>query len=183
MSDECSKYDLRPIPDMEGYVISRCGEFIGSLKPRCRNAIPPAHPRKLKTTVNKDGYRAIALRKKNGKTSSFYIHNLVAAAFIGKRPYKHKVNHKNGTKLDNNVDNLEYVTHRENITHITNNKSGFTGVSKTPKRWRACMHYDGKTRTIGCFDTPEEAHAAYLAKLEEIKTTNKYAISGDKDGQ
>lgn len=47
----------------------------------------------------------------------WYIHRLVAEAFIGPRPDRHEVNHINGNKADNRPVNLEYVTHRENMRH------------------------------------------------------------------
>lgn len=45
------------------------------------------------------------------------VHRLVATAFIGTIPKGKEVNHKNGNKQDNRVDNLEVVTHKENMNH------------------------------------------------------------------
>jgi len=55
------------------------------------------------------------------------IHHLVAAAFIGPRPEKHDINHKNGIKYDNRVENLEYVTRSQNALHAFKN-----GLNKAP---------------------------------------------------
>jgi len=50
------------------------------------------------------------------------IHRLVALAFIGKPPTAlHEINHINGGKTDNHVDNLEWVTRAENIKHAYDN--------------------------------------------------------------
>ena len=46
-----------------------------------------------------------------------HIHRLVADAFFGPCPDGHEVNHKDGVKTNNNVDNLEYVTRLENAQH------------------------------------------------------------------
>jgi hypothetical protein len=46
-----------------------------------------------------------------------YVHLLVAFAFIGPRPGKKQVNHKNGVKTDNSEANLEYTTALENMRH------------------------------------------------------------------
>lgn len=60
----------------------------------------------------------------------FKVHQLVAAAFIGPCPDGYEVNHKNGVKTDNYLDNLEYVTHQRNMKHATD-----CGLN-TPPRWQ-----------------------------------------------
>ena len=58
----------------------------------------------------------ITLRK-NNKQIVKQVHRLVAEAFIP-NPYKKRcVNHKDGNKINNHVDNLEWVTHQENTIH------------------------------------------------------------------
>lgn len=54
---------------------------------------------------------------KNGDVINLYVHRLVALLFIGDAPDGHIVNHKNGQKQDNRIDNLEYVTPSENNLH------------------------------------------------------------------
>lgn len=46
-----------------------------------------------------------------------YVHAIVAEAFIGPRPAKLVINHKDGNPANNKVDNLEYVTQKENVHH------------------------------------------------------------------
>jgi Mor family transcriptional regulator len=62
------------------------------------------------------GYPFVNLRK-DGKAETIRIHKLVANAFIGIQPDDYEVNHKDCDKLNNHVINLEYVTHKDNITH------------------------------------------------------------------
>ena len=70
----------------------------------------------LKAHLNIDGYPTISLVKyKLGKNTR--VHKLVAGAFIGIRPDDLVVNHIDGVKANNNVNNLEYVTRSENIRH------------------------------------------------------------------
>lgn len=174
------RYELKEIPTIDGYVISRCGEFVGCCRPRNRNAKTPEFPRKLKTHINKEGYKKISIRKQNGKNSSHFIHHLVAITFIGRRPDGMQVNHINGKKGDNRVENLEYVSPRENTTHAAkNNMSGYTGVYKNGSGWQASIRINGKYKALGTFKTPQQAHEAYLLELKKNKIKNKYAKGGD----
>jgi hypothetical protein len=52
-----------------------------------------------------------------GKNKTFYVHDLVTAAFIGPKPEGSHVNHKDGNKQNNAAENLEYVTRAENMRH------------------------------------------------------------------
>jgi len=67
-------------------------------------------------TPDRKGYRYIHLHF-NGKNLTVKAHKLVAEAFIGPRPVGHEINHKNGVKGDNRVENLEYVTPSQNSKH------------------------------------------------------------------
>lgn len=53
----------------------------------------------------------------NAKGKNWRVHQLVMLAFVGVAPAGMEINHKSGIKTDNRLENLEYVTHQENITH------------------------------------------------------------------
>lgn len=72
--------------------------------------------RVLKPKKNNCGYLEVSLRK-DGKKKMFYVHRLVAIDFIENPRNKKEVNHINGIKTDNRVENLEWVTHQENQLH------------------------------------------------------------------
>lgn len=62
------------------------------------------------------GYYAVNLSNKDrGKWKRLHI--IVATAFLKNPENKKEINHKNGNKLDNRVENLEWVTHKENCLH------------------------------------------------------------------
>lgn len=74
--------------------------------------------RVLKPRKNDKGYVSVMLYfgTKDNKRS-FSIHKLVAHAFLGKKPEGYEINHKNGVKHDNLLENLEYVTPSQNVQH------------------------------------------------------------------
>lgn len=63
-----------------------------------------------------NGYLRVGLYK-NKSIKSIYIHRLVATAFIPKIEDKNIINHKDGNKLNNNVQNLEWCNYSENNQH------------------------------------------------------------------
>lgn len=70
------------------------------------------------TRLTSDGYLKCNL-KNNGERFDFRVHRLVAEAFIPNIDNKPVINHKNGIKTDNRVENLEWCTVSENVIHAT----------------------------------------------------------------
>ena len=74
----------------------------------------------MPTHVNKQGYMVTYLRA-GDKPTTFQVHRLIAQTFIPNPENKPQVNHINGLKNDNRVENLEWCTLQENITHAKQN--------------------------------------------------------------
>jgi len=83
-------------------------------------------PQKLK-----DGYIGVTLQRSDTSKNLISIHRLVAMTFIPNPENKPHVNHINGVKTDNRVENLEWVTPKENIHHSI--KNGFQKTSGNRK--------------------------------------------------
>lgn len=77
----------------------------------------------LKGQVGKHGYLTYNLTLPTGRKKRVYAHRLVGEAFLHKQSLKHnQINHKDGNKLNNHIDNLEWVTPQENQQHALENE-------------------------------------------------------------
>ena len=102
------------ITDYENYVVSNNGDVI---RLEYRDKKGANRPFKLlKPNINEDGYASTTLRNDEGK-KTFRIHRLVAREFIPNPENKETVNHIDGNKLNNRVENLEWNTREENMQH------------------------------------------------------------------
>jgi hypothetical protein len=85
------------------------------------------------------GYISSSLTMKDGKDKQFRVHQLVAYTFLGFSEENKNVNHKDGNKLNNYINNLEYMTSKENTKHAFD-----TGLNKRIKRKVRQFDLDGK---------------------------------------
>ena len=150
----------------------------------------------LKYYVINSGYAAIKFTV-NGKRSSHLIHRLVLEAF---KPSvdatKNEVNHIDENKLNNCLDNLEWVSSKENKQHsiksgtydklytlknslgkkhLPNTKSKYHNVSydKARNKWTACVRADGQNLEQKRFNTEKEAAAHVNYIIDKYNLTDR----------
>ena len=99
----------------------------------------------------------------------YMCHRVIWALMFGPVPDGIQVDHINGNKHDNRIENLRLVTHGENMQNrrspSSTKKSGLplgTYYNKADRNWFSNITYGGKAHRLGTFPTPEAAHQAYL---------------------
>lgn len=107
--------------------------------------------REMSYMISNSGYYYCNLSI-NRKIKLYYVHRLVAIAFIPNPDNKEQVNHIDGNKLNNNIENLEWVTQSENCSHYRN--LPVKKVSKTSGREGKLYHM---TKYIGHFRSLQQA--------------------------
>jgi hypothetical protein len=133
------------IPGFESYEISNTGQI------RNRDKL-------LKPVNNGKGYLKIVLHQ-DGKEKRFYIHRLVAEAFIQNPEHKPCVNHIDCNPSNNCIENLEWCTHQENVDWMARQ-----GRNKRTEQWLKNLH-----------KAQEEAYVAVVG--QNIKTGEEIRFS------
>lgn len=126
----------------------------------------------MKTTLNHKGYESISLCK-NGTKQTAFTHRLVAIAFISNSENKPQINHKNGIKTDNRIENLEWCTNSENQIHAYEN-----GLNKWTENHSNAMRKRGFT--IRKLDNSQvsELKKLRLQGYTYAKLSEHFGISG-----
>lgn len=129
------------------------------------------HGLSLTPAIHHLGYYQLGLWK-DGTRKNLRLHRVVAEAFFEDFNEYPQVDHIDGDLSNNSLDNLRMATQSQNKRAYSKTwgMSLFRGVSKHNKKWRARLTLNNKTKSIGSFDTEEEAAAAW----NEAATSNGF---------
>ena len=101
----------------------------------------------------------------------YLAHRLAVFYTTGRWP-EMDVDHINGNRSDNRIANLRTVTRSENMQNQraarSNSRTGLLGVVPNRKRFAAQIRVNRKTTCLGTYDTPEQAHQAYLNAKQQL---------------
>ena len=144
----------RDIPGYEGYykasnlgVIKSQDRHVSHCRSKSGSCFLKGKIKKYES--DKNGYYKINLSKE-GSTVKFFVHRLIASAFIINPEKKFYINHRNGIKTDNRVENLDWCTHSENDLHAYKTglrKAPYSSLGKFGKdhpRSKAVLQFDKK---------------------------------------
>lgn len=161
----------KDVPNYEGlYQISNLGRTKSCAhKVKCCGGFR-IQPEKILTNCFDGNYYHVTLFK-NNKRHILLVHRLVAMAFIPNNENKRTVNHIDGNKLNNNVNNLEWATHSENNKHAF--KIGLT-VPHDGGTSKPILEYDLQGNFIREYKSTNEA-----ARILHVSTGNIWsALNG-----
>lgn len=136
------------IPGHSKYMVSQSGII--------KSFYYPNKPKILKQSISKKGYHNINIESDDKSKTSFRVHRIVAMTFIPNPENKLFVNHKDGNKSNNHVDNLEWCTHSENVRHAHANN--------LVKRHTITLN----TETGIYYDTIKEAALTYNLNVKKL---------------
>ena len=120
-------------------------------------------PKKLKQFKNNNGYYQVYLMTDDNKQKWFRVHRLVAEVFIPNPENKPYVDHINGNREDNSIDNLRWCTQKENC----NNPISINRYKNCKKNNKEIEQYNKCYELLGVYKSISEA-----SKLLNIKACN-----------
>lgn len=134
--------------------------------------------RVLTPIIDQRGYERVCLFKVN-REKRYKVHRLVAITFIPNPEDKAQVNHKDGNKRNNSVENLEWVTNDENMRHSRENglHERHQRFCESRKKRVIATHIDSGDQTV--FDSILAARKAIgTCHIQEVLNGTRYQAKG-----
>ena len=151
----------KPVKGFEGiYEVSDLGRVrsIDRVVTDSRGRVLPVKGRIMKQNTHYKGYKRLLLSNGEDREHGYFVHRLVAEAFIPNPAGLPEVNHKDENKANNRADNLEWCTHRANSRHGSRGaRIGAWHLQNSPRR-RAVNQLTMDGQYIQTF--PSQAEAA-----------------------
>lgn len=125
-------------PKYEGVEFSSLGRARSYWR---RNGMNPI-PHLLKLDIDRRiGYGRYHIRVAHGRVESLMAHQLIAETFLSSEHKGLEINHKNTDKLDNRPENLEWVTHKENMNYAPTVEKTRNSQQERSKKIKAIQSY------------------------------------------
>ena len=138
--------EWRDVKGYEGfYEVSNFGQIRNAKTKRIKKSFP-----------NRCGYLKIQLLKRSSQ-KNFYVHRLVAVAFIPNEMNLKEVNHKDENKLNNRMDNLEWCDRKYNVNYGNRLFLFSQSMKNHPKTSKKIKCFDLKGNHISTFLSASEA--------------------------
>jgi hypothetical protein len=132
------------------------------------------HNKFLKPSKDEKGYLRIGLYI-NGKSKTYKLHRLIAEMFIPKIEGKTQVNHINGIKTDNYIENLEWCNNSENQQHAWNNGLNTSSYKKVVLDTQTGVFYDSATELANLIGVKRSTLISHLNGHRNVYTKYQYA--------
>lgn len=152
------------------------------LASKCGKLYSQKYKRLYKDNLDKDGYCRVKVFTESGD-KTIKAHRLIYDTFIGIKNNENVINHKDGNRKNNAIDNLEEISILENNTHLNLSRKGktskYVGVhyDKKDKKWKATYSVKQKSFHLGSFNTEQDAFEARLKYFKNNNIENKYIDS------
>jgi len=157
---------MKAIPNYENYLITPEGKLYRKLK--------NGNIKEVKGRQNKNGYIQVTLSAKSGPVERL-IHRLVAEAFLPNPENKPQVDHIDEDKINNQVNNLRWVTAKENISHYHTKDGRDHYIRLAKKRKEQLKTYAAELRK-------ERQEINRLTK-QLVKERDQHAATMDREHQ
>lgn len=158
------KFNAEILKGYSSYYITPCGKVYSTLGTKLKL---------LKPGIKSAGYRFVGLTNDLNERKYEMVHRLVANQFIPNPENKPTVNHKNGNKADNHVENLEWCTFSENSIHAIESGLAHSGLksckSKLNKNQLLEIFYENE-----CYSKIAKRYSVCAQTICNIKNKNTY---------